>query len=274
MTDLSPPPASAPPRVRRAVHWISFAFFTLFGLGLATSPAWSGTRSSATATTGWLLLGLAVLTVPLITWTRFLAPARPERSVRTHENAVEVRFRTGTPAATAVLGTVWAALASWAVVAGGITGGGLFAVPFVLLFAALVPDALRASVRHPHLLLDADAVRLHGWSLDGEIAWADISGVDVVSVRPQRPVIRLIARPDATSMSRTWHRFLVHLDLETDEAVLDIPLLALDDPGRVAALLSILRGLPRDERLLQLEGAGRAFLRGELQLDRPPDGGF
>ena len=273
MTSPSPRPASAPPRARRALHWISCTFFTLFGLGLATSPAWSGTRSSVEATIGWLLLGLAVLTVPLITWSRFLAPARPERSVRTHGDAVEVRFRTGTPAATAVLGVVWAALASWAVVAGGVTSGGLFAVPFVLLFAALVPDALRAATRHPHLLLDADVVRLHGWSLDGEIAWADIAGVEVLSVRPQRPVIRLIARPDAVSLSRTWRRLLVHLDLKTDEAVLDIPLLALDDPSRVAAFLSILRGLRRDERLLQLEGAGQAFLRGEIQPDRRPGGG-
>lgn len=255
------------------MHWISFTFFTLLGLGLATSPAWSGTRSSVTATIGWLLLGLAVLTVPLITWSRFLAPARPARSVRMRGHAVEIRFRTGTPAATAVLGTVWAALGSWAVVAGGVTSGGLFAAPFVLLFAALVPDALRAAARQPHLLLDGDVVRVHGWSLDGEIAWADLGAVEVVSVRPQRPVIRLVARPDSTSLSRTWHRFLVRLDLKTDEAVLDIPLLALDDPGRVAAFLSILRALPRDERLLQLEGAGRAFLRGELQLDRRPDGG-
>lgn len=204
MTSLSSPPASAPPRVRRALHWNSFTFFTLFGLGLATRPAWSGSKSSVTATIGWVLLGLAVLTVPLITWSRLLAPARPECSVRTRGDALEIRMRTGTPASTAVLGTVWTALAAWAVVAGGISSGGLFAVPFVLLFAALVPDALRAATRDPHLLLDADVVRLHGWSLDG----------------------------------------------------------------------SILRALPRDERLLQLKGAGRAFLRGEPQPDRRADGGF
>ena len=268
MTSLPPPPASAPPRARRASHWISFAFFTLFGLGLASSPAWSGTEPSVMATIGWVLLGLAVLTVPLIIWTRFLAPRRPERSVVARGDAIEIRLRTGTPAATAVLGTVWAALAMWAVVAGGVTSGGLFAVPFVLLFAALVPDPLRAATRHPHLCLDADGVRLHGWSLDGEVAWSDTMGVDVVSVRPQRPVVRLIAQADATSLSRRWHRFLVHLDLKTDEAVLDIPLLALEDAGRVAAFVNILRGLPRDERLLQLEGAGPAFLRGDIPLDR------
>lgn len=267
MTSLPPPPAAAPPRARRALHWISFGFFTLFGLGLATSPAWSGTEPSVMATFGWVLLGLAVLTVPLITWTRFLAPPHPERSVVPRRDAVEIRLRTGTPAATAVLGTVWAALAMWAVVAGGVTSGGLFAVPLVLLFAALVPDALRAAVRHPHLLLDADGVRMHGWSLDGQVAWSDTIGVDILSVRPQRPVIRLVAQTGAASLSRTWHRFFVHLDLKTDEPVLDIPLLALDDPGRVAAFLNILRGLPRDERLLQLQDAGPAFLRGDIQLD-------
>ena len=87
-------------------------------------------------------------------------------------------------------------------------------------------------------------------------------------MRPQRPVVRLVAGTGAGSLRRTWHRLVVQVDLRTDEPVLDVPLLALDDPGRVAAFLGVLRGLPRAERLLQLEGPGPAFLRGDLQLDR------
>lgn len=267
MTSLTPRPPRRRPSGRRAYHWVSLVFFTAFGLGLASSPAWSDRELSAMATIGWVLLGLAVLTVPLMTWTRFLAPPRPERSVVTRGDALEIRVRTGGPAATAVLGAVWSALAVWAVMAGGATSGGLFALPLVLLFAGLIPDCLRAATRRPFLRLDANGVRLRGWSLDGEIDWSDVISVDILVVRPRRPVIRLVARTGAASLSRSWHRYLVHLDLRTDEPVLDVPLLALDAPGRVAALLNLLGGLPRDERERQLTGTGPAFLRGDVELD-------
>lgn len=267
MTSLPPPAASATPSARRALHWTSFTFFTLFGLGLETSPAWSGAEQSVTATIGWVLLGLAVLTAPVMTWARFLAPRHPHRAIVTHGDVLEIRLRTGIPTATAVLGTVWSVLGVWAVIAGGATSGGLLAVPFVALFAALVPDSVRAATRRPHLRVDAEGIRMRGWSLDGHVAWDDTVGLDFLTVRTHRPVIRLVARTGAASLSRTWHRYLVHLDLKTEEPVLDIPVLALDDPARVSAFLAVMRNLQRDGRLLELQSAGPAFLRGEIQLD-------
>jgi hypothetical protein len=253
---------------RRGLHWASVVFFVLLGLLFATYPLWAEPRPSTRATVGWVLFGLALLSVSACTWARFLAPAHLAAAVRVHRSAagdvVEIRLRTVLLVATALTGAVWAALAVWALVAGGPTGAGLLAVPFVLLFAAVVPDPVRALLRRPSLRLDADGLDLRGWSLDAHLDWDDVVAVDLAVPRPQRPVVRLTSTASATSLRRTWRRVVLNLDQRVHEPVVDLPFLAFDDAGRVAAFLTILRGLPREERLAQLAGAGPDFLRDRL----------
>ncbi|MCW2794233.1 MAG: hypothetical protein JWO76_3331 [Nocardioides sp.] len=267
VTSTHPTPGTMPSR--RGLHWASVVFFVLLGLLFATHPLWAQQRPSTTASVGWVLFGLALFSVSACTWARFLASAHPADAVSEHrsaagETAVEIRLRTVLPLATALTGAVWAALAIWALVAGGPTGAGLLAVPFMLLFAAVVPDPLRALSRRPSLRLDADGVDLRGWSLDAHLDWDDVVAVDIAVPRPQRPVVRLTGTATAPSLRRTWHRLVLNLDQRVEEPVVDLPFLALDDAGRVVAFLTILRGLPREERLVQLAGAGPAFLRDRL----------
>jgi hypothetical protein len=259
----TPPSPPLRTRARRGLHWASFAFFAALGVTLATYPLW-GDAGSATATVGWVLLGLEALTVPLAEWARFLSPADPAGAVTAEGEAVLVRLRTVLPVSTAAIGVAWAGLAGWAVVAGGPTGAGLLAVPFLLLFAAIVPDAIRAVTRRPVLRLDPEGLEMRGWSLDARVAWDDVVAAEVAVPRPQRPVVRLVATAGAASLSRSWRRLVVHLDLPTTEPVVDIPFLALDDPARLVAFATILRGLPRAERSAQLSGPGPAFLRGQI----------
>ena len=256
------------PTGRRALQWAWFCFSSLFGVMLVTFPLRVDEPMSATAAAGLVLFGLAVLTVPVAGWITALAPARPARAVSSHDEVVEIRLRTAGPVATVVIGVTWAGFFAWAWVAGGITSGGLLAVPLLLLFLALVPDSVRAVARRPFLRIDADQVVLHGWSIDARVDWDDVVTVEATAPHPQRAVVRLVAAPGASSLQRTWKRLILRLDLRGPEPVVDVPFAALDDPGRVTVYLALLQLLPRAGRQEHLTEPGPGLLRGD-----PPETG-
>jgi hypothetical protein len=237
----------------------------LFGLGAATFPLWSDQRLSTTATLGFVLFGLVFLAhagAGLLVW--FPRPRPAVRLTRVaggddSEPALDLRLGTGLPWARVLVGTSWTALGLWAVVAA--QPGGLLLLPLLALPLALLPDAVRAIARRPHLVLTPSGLRLTGWAVDAQVAWDDVTGVDLTLAHARRAVVRLLLRPGAPSLRQTYHRVVQRLDGPRPDA-LDVPLNAVAQPGRLVALLRHLAASDPARRLEPFGPDAVPFLSG------------
>jgi len=238
---------------------------SLIGLAVASAPWWAYSDPSGTRTTGLILLGLAVLTVPLCTYALRLHHPRnrvtPCDGVRP---GLEVWLSNHLLLAVTTLSLVWTVFLLWGALTAGLTGAGLLVLLLALPFAALLPDTLRALLRRPRLALTPEGVTYVGWSSDASVSWPDIAGVDLAAPQVRRPVLRIAVRPGARTFISRRHRLLVSLDVAA-EAAIDVPLLALASPGRLTALL---------DQLVTVDEAGRTALLGPEGLrfldDRSP----
>lgn len=239
-----------------------------FGLLLVAAPL----LSSGTAADN----GMPLLVVPGIALIGtgaaillFTAPSSPGRGAELveieGEPAVRVRLRPNVPAANLIVGSVFSLLFGASMVGIGLSDGGLLLLPLLALFLAIVPDALRALLRRPALLLTQRAVALRGWGMDARLAWEDVTGVELVVPHPRRPALRIAGHPGAASWSLRMRRIIVPLDLRPGSEHIDVRLLALDHPGMVQTLVEHLATLTEPDRRALLNENAIAFLTDQLR---------
>lgn len=215
-----------------------------------------------------VLLGLVLLATAAVTWVVRGSPADPARRTELSEldgePALVVALRPASPLVMVVVGTAFAALFAAAVFGVGVTDGGLLFSPLVLLFAALVPDGVRALVRRPRLVLGVDAVLLHGWTIDSRLAWEDVVTVQADTMDPRRARLLVVGRPDASSWRLNSHKLVLPMDRRPTMPEIAVPLSALDAGSRVEVLARRLAHSTREERRGYLDREGAAFLAKEM----------
>ena len=257
--------SSEPPtgvRQRPPGAWLSVVLFSGVGLALLSAPWWAYDEpAGGRPRTGLVLFGLAVLTVPLCTYAvRLHRPRNRVTRVAGTDAGIEVRLSNHLLLTVVITSLVWTIFLLWAAVAAGLAGAGLLVLLFAIPFAALLPDTVRALLRGPRLTLSSGGVTFVGWSNDATVSWHDIAGVDLAAPHVRRPVVRIAVRPGATSFRSTSRRLLVPLDRPPDLPAIDVPLLALGSPGRLATLLDRLAGSGDADRTRWLGADGVRFL--------------
>jgi len=211
----------------------------------------------------WFLavLGFAVLTTAAVLVVLRVAPPSGGPATGTG-GRVEIPLNGRTPLTMVLLGTSFALLFVVAVFAVGVGDGGLLFLPLVLLFAALVPDALRGLLRKPGLVLTADGITYRGWTLDSRLAWDDVVSVGLDLTEPRRPRLLVAGRPDAASWEVTSHRLVLPLDRVPSGPRIVVLAGALDHPTRAEVLIRRLAASPAADRPGLLGPDGVAFLSG------------
>lgn len=262
LTASSPEPAAR--RGSAAGAWTSVVVFAVIAVALASSPWWAySEQPGATATTGLVLFGLAVLTVAVCAYAlRIHRPHNQVSALPASRPGLEIRLSNHLLLAVTLMSLVWTAFLLWSAVAAGLGSAGLLVLVLALPFAALLPDTVRALLRRPRVVLDQSGLAVVGWSTDAAVSWPDVAGVDLAAPHVRRPVVRVEVRPGATSFTSTRRKLLVSLDLAPDRPAIDVPLLALAAPGRFAALLERLASSGEADRAQWLDGRAVRFLEG------------
>lgn len=212
----------------------------------------------------WFLVALGVAVLGTAAVVVVLRVASPGGSISSDDTRGRLRVPLSprTPLTMVLLGTTFALLLVVAVLAVGIGDGGLLFLPLVLLFAALVPDALRGLLRKPGLVLTADGVSYRGWTVDSRLAWEDVVSVDLDVTEPRRPRLLVAGRPDAPSWEVSSHRLLLPLDRVPSAPRIVVLAGALDHPTRVEVLVRRLAASAAADRPGLLGPDGVAFLSG------------
>lgn len=207
-----------------------------------------------TATSAALLLGALALPRPAaaVTWRR-------DRG----DTVLTVRLRTVVPWSVALVGTGFAVF----FVAAGLALGaaGLLLVPFVLLFASLVPDAVATLLRPRAIRLDAYGVRLDGWGVSAGLGWDDLVEVELVT-QGRRPAVEVRGVDGAPSWWHRRHRLVWPTEPASQRPTLAVPVVSLDSPGAVMVLCRELAAGPRSRREALLEHHGVALLTGDRSV--------
>ncbi|WP_435741718.1 hypothetical protein [Nocardioides sp. SYSU DS0663] len=255
-------------RGARARAWSTLVVAAGLGALLVASPWITDEPASAGRSTMLVLLGLACCSVAVVVWLAQLAPRDPgARVALLADSAIEVRLRPHQPLAVLVLGLTWSALLAAGVVLGG--SGALLLLPVLLLFLSLVPDSARTLVRRPRLRYDATGIQLRGWQSDAAIAWDDVVDVGLVAPDRRRPQVRIEGRAGAASYQRTSRRLVLTLEPRPDRELVDVPLLALDDPGRLLTHLDAVRRDAEQDRARWLDAEAVRYLTGDDAGLRP-----
>lgn len=252
--------------MRSSRHWSAWPTLLLtggFGLLLVVVPFWPGADQGEHRYYP-IPLGLAFLAVTAMVWLRWFAPSRPRDRVALVDGdgraAFSVGLRPHIPLSVVILGVVWAGFFVWLMAVQGFSNGGLLLLPVVALFASLVPDGLRAITRRPRLRFDDHTLDYRGWGSDSQLAWEDVEQVDFAAPDVRRPVLRIQGRHGATSWTHRHLRIVYSLDQRPAGARIDVPLLALDAPGRLVTLLDDWRTKSAPERRDLIAPEGVAFL--------------
>lgn len=124
--------------------------------------------------------------------------------------------------------------------------------------------AARALARRPGLVLGARSLVYRGWSVDSELAWQEVSSVHYETTDPRRARVVVSGRPGASSWRVASHRLLLPLDQVPGRPEIAVLGAALDEPGRVQALIFRLVAASPTEQAAYLDRAGVAFLTGEM----------
>jgi hypothetical protein len=258
------------PSTERHVPWRAISSVTTtgaVGLFFGSVPAWHEPLT-ATAAAGFVLFGVVALSLSVagfLIW--FKKPHPPVAYVAASEGpALRVGLSSHHPWARLLVGICAAAFTVWAAVAA--RPGSLLLLPLVALPLALVPDSARAIWRRPHVTLTAAGLRLVGWAVDAEVGWEDVQRSEFVLAHQHRAVLRVHLRRPAPSLRERYLRTAQRLDAPRQDAV-DIPLLALGQPGRLGTLIDHLAASDPARRASMIRPEGVAFLSGDRSA--PPD---
>lgn len=147
----------------------------------------------------------------------------------------------------------------------GLDGGGLLLTPLVLLFASIVPDAVRSLLRRQSLHVDADGVRLEGWGVSAALRWADVHEVDLVT-DGRRPAVHVRGVDGATSWQHRRRRVVWHTASPATGPTFTVPVAALDAPGAVMVLCRELVSSSPERRRAFLQHGAQGLLIGDRSV--------
>ncbi|MCD4527436.1 hypothetical protein [Nocardioides sp. cx-173] len=170
------------------------------------------------------------------------------RRIACHGGVVTVRMRRAFPLAAAGFTLVMAALFAVSAAREEEALVRVVAVGCGLLFAAAIPDLVRAAATGGQLTFDAHRIRVRSWGSESAVDWADVEDVDVDVTLPSRPAVRILTRSPAPSLSVRRRRLLLPLEPRFPEGQIIVPALALDEPWLLAGRLATLVGLSPEHR--------------------------
>lgn len=173
---------------RRGTQLLLLGTNALLAVGCFVTALWGDVPWQARVVVG--LLGLLWLTWLPLAWHAWSSPssdARPAASVRTADGASVVDLDP-----TPMRGGLWVTAGLTAVVvlamglgvADGEFGASMvLGLPFLAVFALPALDLLLAVRRGASVALSPSGVRVRGWRTESGLAWTDVAGVDVDSVK-------------------------------------------------------------------------------------------
>lgn len=245
------------PSARRIKDGLAVVLLVGFGVLLLAAPLFEG--GLLLPVLGVFMLGLAYV----VAQVRLVGRDGRARTSLEHGPggpALVVALRSTTPRVMIAVGLVGSLVSLTAVIGVGVGDGGLLFLPFLLLFAVLVPDAVRALRLRPRLELSTRTVIYRGWSLDSELAWTDIASVRIdAGYRP-----RLVV--DGHAGSASWrvrrHRWILALEPSPGQPEIAVFTLSLDEPERLRTLIDSLRRLTDAQRAPLIADEGVTYLAG------------
>ncbi|ROR92936.1 hypothetical protein [Nocardioides aurantiacus] len=226
-------------------------------------------------------LGVAMLAAAAAMEIGALALPRPAKAVSTEDSpasaassvgvagaggpVLRIRMRTTVPWSVALVGVGFTVFFVTAALGMGLDGGGLFLLPFVLLFASLIPDAVMTLLRRRALLVDPQGARLEGWGVSAALAWDDVTHVDL-QTEGRRPAVLVHGRDDAPSWRHHRIRIIWPTEPRPTRATLAVPVVALDAPGAVMVLCRELAASTLERRRSFLAHGATGLLTGDRSL--------
>lgn len=247
-----PPGASEPVR---APAWLGLALLVAAGLLLAAvvvgEHPFLACTSAVTAASGGVLLAISGV------------GSDAARRVHLDGAAVTVRMRRSFIVALGVLAVTLTAFFGHHSATEDEPRVRLAGAAAFLLCLASLPDLLRAALTRTHLTFDGTLIRVRSWSTEASVHWADVAGVDGDVSIPGRPAVRILARPEASTLRVRRRRILLPLEPRTPPGQIVVPALAFDEPWLLVVWLSTLLDLPAEDRARVIAGDGTVeFLTG------------